>query len=256
MNVPSSFDLHGRNALITGGGSGLGFAIAKALVAAGAGVILLGRNSEKLSRASEELIALGATATFTVCDLLDRGAIAALTEHLERDVGPIDILLNNAGVQQRAPFTEFPAEGWDRMIATHLSAPFFLAQAVARSMIVRRRGKIINVLSIMSELGRPMIVPYTTAKGGLKMLTRGLAVELGAYNIQVNGIAPGYFRTEMNQTLMNDPKFDSWVKQRTPAKRWGEPDEVGGAALFLASAASDFVTGQVIFVDGGFTASV
>jgi gluconate 5-dehydrogenase len=256
MNVPPSFDLHGRNALITGGGSGLGFAIANALVAAGAGVILLGRNSEKLSRASEELIALGANATYTVCDLLDRDAIAALTQHLERDVGPIDILLNNAGVQQRAPFTEFPAEGWDRMIATHLSAPFFLAQAIARSMIVRRRGKIINVLSIMSELGRPMIVPYTTAKGGLKMLTRGLAVELGARNIQVNGIAPGYFRTEMNQALMDDPKFDSWVKQRTPAKRWGEPDEIGGAAVFLASGASDFVSGQVIFVDGGFTASV
>lgn len=256
MNVPPSFDLHGRNALITGGGSGLGFSIAKALVAAGAGVILLGRNSEKLSRASEELIALGANATYTVCDLLDRDAIAALTQHLERDVGPIDILLNNAGVQQRAPFTEFPAEGWDRMIATHLSAPFLLAQAIARSMIVRRRGKIINVLSIMSELGRPMIVPYTTAKGGLKMLTRGLAVELGAYNIQVNGIAPGYFRTKMNQALMDDPKFDSWVKQRTPAKRWGEPDEIGGAAVFLASGASDFVSGQVIFVDGGFTASV
>jgi gluconate 5-dehydrogenase len=256
MNVPPSFDLGGRNALITGGGSGLGFAIAKALAAAGAGVILLGRNSDKLSRASEELIALGANATYTVCDLLNRDAIAPLIQRLERDVGPIDILLNNAGVQQRAPLTEFPAEGWDRIIATHLTAPFFLAQAIARRMIIRRRGKIINTLSIMSELGRPMIVPYTTAKGGLKMLTRGLAVELGAYNIQVNGIAPGYFRTDMNQALMDDPKFDSWVKQRTPAKRWGEPDELGGVAVFLASGASDFVTGQVVFVDGGFTASV
>jgi gluconate 5-dehydrogenase len=256
MNVPPSFDLGGRNALITGGGSGLGFAIAKALAAAGAGVILLGRNSDKLSRASEELIALGANATYTVCDLLNRDAIAPLIQRLERDVGPIDILLNNAGVQQRAPLTEFPAEGWDRIIATHLTAPFFLAQAIARRMIIRRRGKIINTLSIMSELGRPMIVPYTTAKGGLKMLTRGLAVELGAYNIQVNGIAPGYFRTDMNQALMDDPKFDSWVKQRTPAKRWGEPDEIGGVAVFLASGASDFVTGQVIFFDGGFTASV
>jgi len=256
MNVPPSFDLGGRNALITGGGSGLGFAIAKALAAAGAGVILLGRNSDKLSRVSEELIALGANATYAVCDLLNRDTIAPLIQRLERDVGPIDILLNNAGVQQRAPLTEFPAEGWDRIIATHLTAPFFLAQAIARSMIIRRRGKIINTLSIMSELGRPMIVPYTTAKGGLKMLTRGLAVELGAYNIQVNGIAPGYFRTDMNQALMDDPKFDSWVKQRTPAKRWGEPDELGGVAVFLASGASDFVTGQVIFVDGGFTASV
>ena len=256
MNGASSFDLHGRNALITGGGSGLGFAIAKSLAAAGANVILLGRNAEKLARASEELIALGANATYTVCDLLDRNAIAPLIQDLERKVGPLDILLNNAGVQQRAPFTEFPAEGWDRMMATHISAPFFLAQAIARQMIIRRRGKIINTLSIMSELGRPMIVPYTTAKGGLKMLTRGLAVELGAHNIQVNGIAPGYFRTEMNQALMDDPKFDAWVKQRTPAQRWGEPDEIGGAAVFLASGASDFVTGQIIFVDGGFTASV
>jgi gluconate 5-dehydrogenase len=256
MNGASYFDLHGRNALITGGGSGLGFAIAKALAAAGASVILLGRNAEKLARASEELIALGANATYTVCNLLDRDAIAPLIQDLERNVGPLDILLNNAGVQQRAPFTEFPAEGWDRMMATHISAPFFLAQAIARQMIIRRRGKIINTLSIMSELGRPMIVPYTTAKGGLKMLTRGLAVELGAHNIQVNGIAPGYFRTEMNQALMDDAKFDAWVKQRTPAQRWGEPDEIGGAAVFLASGASDFVTGQVIFVDGGFTASV
>ena len=256
MNGPSYFDLHGRNALITGGGSGLGFAIAKALAAAGASVILLGRNAEKLARASEELIALGANATYTVCNLLDRDAIAPLIQDLERNVGPLDILLNNAGVQQRAPFTEFPAEGWDRMMATHISAPFFLAQAIARQMIIRRRGKIINTLSIMSELGRPMIVPYTTAKGGLKMLTRGLAVELGAHNIQVNGIAPGYFRTEMNQALMDDAKFDAWVKQRTPAQRWGEPDEIGGAAVFLASGASDFVTGQIIFVDGGFTASV
>jgi gluconate 5-dehydrogenase len=256
MNVPPSFDLSQRNALITGGGSGLGFAIAKALAGAGAGVILVGRNSNKLSRACAELCALGANASWTVCDLLDRGAIAPLIERLERDVGPIDILFNNAGVQHRAPLTEFPAEGWDRIIATHLSAPFFLAQAVAPSMISRSRGKIINTLSVTSELGRAMIVPYATAKGGLKMLTRGLAVELGAYNIQVNGIAPGYFRTDMNQALMDDPKFDNWIKQRTPARRWGEPDEIGGAAVFLASSASDFVTGQVIFVDGGFTASV
>jgi gluconate 5-dehydrogenase len=256
MSFPPFFDLSRRNALITGGGSGLGFAIAKALAAAGASVILVGRNSNKLSNACAELGALGANATSTVCDLLDREAITPLVERLECDGRPIDILFNNAGVQHRAPVTEFPAEGWDRLIATHLSAPFFLTQAVARNMISRGRGKIINTLSIVSELGGAMIVPYTTAKGGLKMLTRGLAVEFGAYNIQVNGIAPGYFRTDMNQALMDDPKFDSWIRQRTPARRWGEPDEIGGAAVFLASSASDFVTGQVIFVDGGFTASV
>lgn len=256
MSAPSYFDLSGRNALITGGGSGLGFAIAKAVAAAGAGVILVGRDLNKLSRAHAELCTLGATADWAVCDLLDRESIAPLVERLEREVGPIDILFNNAGVQHRAPLIEFPAEGWDRIIATHLSSAFFLTQAVARNMISRSRGKIINTLSVMSELGRAMIVPYTTAKGGLKMLTRGLAVELGGYNIQVNGLAPGYFRTDMNQALMDDPKFDSWIKQRTPAKRWGEPDEIGGAAVFLASSASDFVTGQVIFVDGGLTASV
>jgi gluconate 5-dehydrogenase len=256
MSVSPSFDLGRRNALITGGGSGLGFAIAKAVAAAGAGVILVGRDSHKLTHACTELRASGANAHWIVCDLLDREAIAHLIERLERDIGPIDILFNNAGVQHRAPFTEFPADAWDRIIATHLSAPFFLTQAVARGMIPRSRGKIINTLSVTSELGRAMIVPYTTAKGGLKMLTRGLAVELGAYNIQVNGIAPGYFRTEMNQALLDDPKFDSWIKQRTPARRWGEPDEIGGVAVFLASSASDFVTGQVIFVDGGLTASV
>jgi gluconate 5-dehydrogenase len=256
MSFPPAFNLTGRNALITGGGSGLGLAIAKAVAGAGASVILVGRNPNNLSRACTELCALGANANWTVCDLVNRGAIAPLIERLERDIGPVDILFNNAGVQHRAPLTEFPAEGWDRIIATHLSAPFFLTQAVARSMISRSRGKIINTLSVTSELGRAMIVPYTTAKGGLKMLTRGLAVELGAYNIQVNGIAPGYFRTEMNQALMDDPKFDSWIKQRTPARRWGQPDEIGGAAVFLASSASDFVTGQVIFVDGGLTASI
>jgi gluconate 5-dehydrogenase len=142
------------------------------------------------------------------------------------------------------------------MIATHLSAPFFLAQAVARGMIERRRGKIINTLSVTSELGRPTIIPYATAKGGLRMMTRGLAVELGPHNIQSNGIAPGYFRTEMNRALMDDPEFDAWVKRRTPAGRWGDPQELAGAAVFLASSASDYVNGQVIFVDGGFTASM
>jgi gluconate 5-dehydrogenase len=147
-------------------------------------------------------------------------------------------------------------EKWDQIIATHLSAPFRLSQAVVPDMIARGSGKIINTLSVMSELGRRTIVPYTAAKGGLKMLTRGLAVELGAHNIQVNGIAPGYFRTELNRALFENPDFDDWVRKRTPAGRWGEPDELVGAAVFLASSASGFVTGQVIFVDGGLTAGV
>ena len=251
-----SFDLSGRVALVTGGGSGLGLAMAEGLAAAGARVVLVGRDARKLEGARDGIRRAGGAAEIAACDLLDRAAIRPLAEAVEREHGPVDILVNNAGIQQRAPITEFPADGWDRMIATHLSAPFFLAQALVGGMIERRRGKVINTLSLTSELGRPTIVPYTAAKGGLKMLTRGLAVELGPHNVQVNGIGPGYFRTEMNTPLIENPDFDAWVKRRTPACRWGEPDELAGAAVFLASPASDYVTGQVIYVDGGFTASM
>jgi gluconate 5-dehydrogenase len=251
MATPS-FDLSGRLALVTGGGSGLGLAMAAGLAGAGAKVVLVGRDAERLARAAGQIQAAGTAA----CDVTERTALPGLVAEVERRHGPIDILVNNAGIQQRAPFPDFPAEGWDRMIATHLSAPFFLAQAVVPGMIARGHGKIINTLSVTSELGRPTIVPYTAAKGGLRMLTRGLAVELGPKNIQVNGIAPGYFATEMNTALMQDPDFDAWVRKRTPAGRWGEPHELAGAAVFLASAASNFVSGQVIFVDGGFTASM
>jgi gluconate 5-dehydrogenase len=250
------FDLSGRHVLLTGGGSGLGLAVAEGLAAAGARLSLVGRDESKLRGAADRIGKAGGTAAPFRCDVTDRDALPALVEKAERAGGPIDVLFNNAGVQQRAPVLAFPADGWDRMIATHLSAPFFLSQAAARGMVERRRGKIINTLSLMSELGRPTIVPYTAAKGGLKMLTRGLATELGPHNIQVNGIAPGYFRTEMNEALMADPDFDGWVRNRTPARRWGEPHELVGAAILLASSASDFINGQVLFVDGGLTASV
>ncbi len=250
------FDLSGRHVLLTGGGSGLGLAVAEGLAAAGARLSLVGRDESKLQGAADRIGKAGGNAAPFRCDVTDRDALPALVEKAERAGGPIDVLFNNAGVQQRAPVLAFPADGWDRMIATHLSAPFFLSQAAARGMVERRRGKIINTLSLMSELGRPTIVPYTAAKGGLKMLTRGLATELGPHNIQVNGIAPGYFRTEMNEALMADPDFDGWVRNRTPARRWGEPHELVGAAILLASSASDFINGQVLFVDGGLTASV
>jgi len=250
------FDLSGRHALLTGGGSGLGLAIAEGLASAGARLTLVGRDKGKLVGAAAAIRQTGGTAVALPCDVTQRNALAALVQAAEGENGPIDILVNNAGVQQRAPMLEFPADGWDRMIATHLSAPFFLAQAIAPGMVERRRGKIINTLSVMSELGRPTIVPYTAAKGGLKMLTRGLAAELGPHNVQVNGIAPGYFRTEMNKALIADPAFDAWVRSRAPAHRWGEPHELAGAAILLASSASDYINGQVIFVDGGLTASV
>jgi gluconate 5-dehydrogenase len=250
------FDLSGRHVLLTGGGSGLGLAVAEGLAAAGARLSLVGRDESKLQGAADRIGKAGGTAAPFRCDVTDRDALPALVEKAERAGGPIDVLFNNAGVQQRAPVLAFPADGWDRMIATHLSGPFFLSQAVGRGMVERRRGKIINTLSLMSELGRPTIVPYTAAKGGLKMLTRGLATELGPHNIQVNGIAPGYFRTDMNEALMADPDFEGWVRNRTPARRWGEPHELVGAAILLASSASDFINGQVLFVDGGLTASV
>jgi gluconate 5-dehydrogenase len=252
MPAPS-FDLQGRRALVTGGGSGLGLAMAQGLARAGASVIIVGRDGKKLDQATA---AIGPNAASAVCDVTDRQAVKDLALGVEREHGPVDILVNNAGIQQRAPITEFPPEGWDRMIATHLTAPFLLVQAIVPGMIARQRGKIVNTLSVTSELGRATVVPYTAAKGGLKMLTRGLAVELGPHNIQVNGVAPGYFRTEMNTALMENPDFDKWVKSRTPAGRWGEPEELAGAAVFLASSASDYVSGQVIFVDGGFTASM
>lgn len=250
------FDLSGRHALVTGGGSGLGLAIAEGLASAGARLTLVGRDAGKIEHAADAIRNAGGQAVPVACDLTNRAALSPLVERAERDNGPVDILVNNAGVQQRGPVLAFPADGWDRMIATHLSAPFFLTQAVAPGMVERRRGKIINTLSVMSELGRPTIVPYTAAKGGLKMLTRGLAVELGPHNIQVNGIAPGYFRTEMNEALIANAEFDGWVRNRTPARRWGEPHELVGAAILLASSASDFISGQVLFVDGGLTASV
>jgi gluconate 5-dehydrogenase len=252
----TKFDLGGRHALVTGGGSGLGLAMARGLAQAGATVTIVGRDDKRLAEAAGQLRGDGADVHVLACDLLDRSALATLVPRAEAAAGPVEILLNNAGIQNRAPLGEFPVEGWDAMIATHLTAPFLLAQAVSRGMIERRRGKIINTLSVMSELGRPTIVPYTAAKGGLRMLTRGLAVELGVHNIQVNGIAPGYFATDMNAALMSDATFDTWLKKRTPAGRWGGPEELAGAAVFFASPASDYVSGQVLFVDGGLTASV
>ena len=252
----SLFDLSGRTALITGGGSGLGLAIAQALASGGAKVVLLGRNVAALEKSAADIVAAGRKADHIVCDLADADAVRPAVEEVQREHGAIDILVNNAGIQQRAALVDFPKEGWNRMIAVHLSAPFLLAQAVAGGMIERGHGKIINIASIMADLARPTIVPYAAAKGGLKMLTRGLGVELGGRNIQVNAIAPGFFKTEMNRALIDNPEFDSWVKRRTPAGRWADPSELAGVALLLASRASDYINGQIIYVDGGLTASV
>jgi len=252
----SPFRLDGRKALITGGGSGLGFAMASALAAAGARVVLVGRNAEKLARAVRCLDEQGAAAEWISADLTDAEACAAVIDQSEAQSGALDILVNNAGIQHRAPAMEFHPDDWNRVLDTNLAAPFRMMQRAARTMSARGGGKIINTISVLADLGRPTVAPYSTAKAGLKMLTRALAVEWGPLNIQVNGIAPGYFATEMNTVLAEDPVFSGWLESRTPMRRWGRPEEVGPAAVFLAAPASDFVTGHVLFVDGGLTAAI
>lgn len=249
-----SFALNGRNALVTGGGSGLGLAIARALAEAGARVVINGRRRARLEAAAAELARDGHVVTVAPFDVSQADAVAAAIEGLERDA-PIDILVNNAAVNQRGPLDSFSPEDWRALMAANLDGPFFVARAVIAGMKARRRGKIINLCSLASDLGRPNIVPYAASKGGVRMLTRALAVELAPHNIQVNGIAPGFFRTEMNAALCADAEFSAWVSRRTPAGRWGEPQEIAGAAVFLASSAADYVTGHVLAVDGGFAAA-
>jgi gluconate 5-dehydrogenase len=252
----SAFDLSGKTALITGSGSGLGFAMARGLAEAGARVVLNGRDFAKLEASAATLRASGLKIETASFDVADSSSVDAGVRELVARVDAIDILVNNAGVQHRGPIEEFSDADWRRLMATNLDAPFFLARAVIPAMKARRAGKIINIGSLMSRLARPTTVPYQTSKGGIAMLTRGLAVELAPFNIQVNAIAPGFFRTEMNAALTGNPEFSAWVEKRTPAGRWAAPQELAGAAVFLASPASAFVTGQILYVDGGFTAGM
>jgi gluconate 5-dehydrogenase len=249
-----AFDLTGRNALVTGGGSGLGLAIAHGLARAGAHVVINGRNRAKLDAAAAALAQDGWRIAVAPFDVTDAAAVEVAIAALEGDT-PLDILVNNAAVNQRGPLETFSAEDWRALMAANLDAPFFVTRAVIPGMKARQRGKIINLCSLASDLGRPNIVPYAASKGGVRMLTRALAVELAPHNIQVNGIAPGFFRTEMNAALTGDAEFSAWVARRTPAGRWGEPPEIAGAAVFLASAAADYVTGHLLAVDGGFGAA-
>ena len=248
------FDLTGRRALVTGGGSGLGFAIARGLADAGARVIVNGRDRARLDAAAEALARDGLEIDTAPFDVTKSDAVAASIAALERD-GPIDILVNNAAINRRSPLDTFSDADWRALMAANLDGPFFVARAVIPGMKERRRGKIINLCSLASDIGRPNIVPYATSKGGMRMLTRALAVELAPHNIQVNGISPGFFRTEMNAALVADAEFSTWVARRTPAGRWANPPEIAGAAVFLASSAADYVTGHLLAVDGGFSAS-
>jgi gluconate 5-dehydrogenase len=250
------FDLSGRVALVTGAYRGLGFSIARGLAQAGATVILNGRKPDALANAAKALTDAGLKADVAVFDITDRAAIDAAVRATLAKHGAIDILVNNAGIQRRGPLADFPQKEWDEIIATNLTAPFVVSQAVLPGMIAKKRGKIIHIASLMSELARPTVVPYTAAKGGVRQLTRGMAVELAPMGIQVNAIAPGYFATEMNRALIDNAEFNAWVCRRTPAGRWGEPDELAGLAVFLASGASDYMTGQMLVIDGGMSVAL
>jgi gluconate 5-dehydrogenase len=253
--IAPSFDLTGQTAFVTGASAGLGYAIAEGLAAAGARIIINARNAGRLDAAAETLATLGARVDVAAFDVADSAAVTAGVAAIERAHGPLDIVINNAGVNRRAPLDSFSDADWKSVLGANLDGPFHVTRAALPAMKSRARGKIVNVCSMASEIGRPNIVPYAASKGGLQMFTRALAVELAPFNIQVNGIAPGFFATAMNAALTSDAEFDDWVRRRTPAGRWGQPSEIAGAAVFLASPASSFVTGHVLFVDGGFTVS-
>ena len=250
------FDLTGKVALVTGAYRGLGFAIARGLGEAGATVVLNGRKAEALDAAVRTLTDAGVHASKCVFDVADGTAVRAGVAAIEREHGHLDIIVNNAGIQRRGPLVDFKQQDWDDIIATNLTAPFLVSQAALPGMIARRSGKIIHIASLMSDLARPTVVPYTAAKGGVRQLTRGMAVELAPHNIQVNAIAPGYFATEMNRALIDNVEFNAWVCKRTPAGRWGDPAEIAGLAVFLASSAANYITGQLITIDGGMSVAL
>ncbi len=252
----SLFDLTGRTALITGSSKGIGFALAGALASAGARVVLNARDADRLQQARSQLVSQGLQVEALSFDVTNADEVEAGVAEIESKIGPIDILVNNAGMQHRGPFAEFPLDAWRRLTATNVDSVFFTGRAVAQRMITRGRGKIINVCSVQSELARPDIAPYTATKGAVKMLTKGMAVDLGRHGIQVNGLGPGYFKTELTQALVQDEAFTAWLSKRTPAGRWGEVHELAGAAIFLASEASSFVSGHILYVDGGITAGL
>ncbi len=255
MNILETFQLKGRRALITGSSAGIGLALAEALAQAGAHVILNGRTAGKVNAAADALRSHNLSVSSSVFDVTDAENVRAAVEQIEAE-GPIDILVNNAGMQIRGPLHEYKDDDWHTIMRTNLDSVYYVGQAVAKKMIPRGRGKIINICSVQSELGRPGIAPYTATKGAVKMLTKGMAIDWGQFGINVNGIGPGYFKTELNQKLVDDPAFSTWLVGRTPSRRWGDVQDLGGAAVFLASDASRFVNGHILYVDGGVTATL
>lgn len=251
MTTRNLFDLTGRTALVTGSTRGLGRAIAEGFAAAGAGLVINGRDPDKTEAAAQEMREAGMTVRAAAFDVTDEKAVEALFRDLDAEGIEIDILVNNAGIQHRQPMVELALADWQRVIDTNLTSAFLLGREAAKRMIPRGRGKVINIGSLTSELARATVIPYTVAKGGIRLLTKGMAAEWTPHGIQANAIGPGYMLTEMNEALTSNPDFDAWVKGRTPAGRWGRPDELVGTAIYLASDASNYVSGQLIFVDGG-----
>ena len=255
MSILASFQLHGRTALVTGSSGGIGFALARALGQAGAHVVLNGRNANKLQQAAATLQAEGLSISTCAFDVTNANEVHTAIDALEAQRA-IDIMVNNAGMQIRGPLHEFVDDDWHTLMKTNLDSVYFVSKAVAQKMIPRRQGKIINICSVQSELGRPGIAPYTASKGAVKMLTKGMAIDWGQFGLNVNGLGPGYFKTELTEKLVNDEAFTAWLVGRTPSRRWGEVEELGGAAVFLASEASRFMNGHVLYVDGGVTATL
>jgi len=250
------FDITGKVVLITGSSRGIGYTLARGLGHAGARIVLNGRKPSRLQKAVDALRKEHIEILGAAFDVRDGKGIRKQVKSVEKVFGPIDVLVNNAGIQIRAPLETFQEEQWRHILDVNLTGAFLTSREVAVGMIRRKAGKIINICSIQSEWARPTIAPYTASKGGLKMLTKGMATDWGKYNIQVNGLAPGYIRTEMTKPLYEDKQFDAWLRARTPSNRWGESEELIGAAIFLASKASDYVNGQILNVDGGLSACV
>ncbi|MEM1236858.1 MAG: SDR family oxidoreductase [Pseudomonadota bacterium] len=248
------FSLEGKRALVTGSSQGIGFALAKGLANAGAKVVLNGRDEGKLSEAAGAFA--DGSAEVLPFDVTDHGAVRAAVDAFEAEHGAIDILVNNAGMQHRTPLEDFPADAFEKLLQTNIASVFHVGQAVARHMIGRGAGKIINIASVQTALARPGIAPYTTTKGAVGNLTKGMATDWAKYGLQCNAIAPGYFDTPLNAALVADADFSAWLEKRTPAGRWGKVEELVGACVFLSSPASSFVNGHTLYVDGGITASL
>jgi gluconate 5-dehydrogenase len=247
----SLFDLTGKTALITGSSRGLGHAIAGGLAGAGARIVLNGVNPSRLADAAAQMRSAGHDVLSSAFDVTNEVEILAAFNGFDKDGIDIDILVNNAGIQFRKPMLELETSDWQRVIDTNLTSAFVIGREAARRMAERGRGKIINIGSLTSELARATVAPYTVSKGGIKMLTKAMAAEWGELGIQSNAIGPGYMVTDMNEALINNPDFDAWVKARTPMRRWGKPEELAGTAIYLASEASNYVSGQIIYADGG-----